>query len=179
MCDGQVRIYENGAVFRLVCGIECVPTISNTGGYASIRLPDKNHFIHRLVAEAFIPNPENKPQVNHKDGIKRHNSVDNLEWVTAKENVAHAYATGLISGLRTRKYDPDIVEAATQIQANIMHNVLSLCNAHRITLCQLEKETGISNGSISRWAKHMPNCIAVKKVAQHFGVSVDFLVKEQ
>lgn len=69
--------------------------------YASVRLTnksrklDKQYRIHRLVAQCFIPNPENKPEVNHKDGDGLNNHVNNLEWVTSSENQKHAFNNGL------------------------------------------------------------------------------------
>lgn len=66
----------------------------NHGGYTRIGFRRnkilKNYLVHVLVAKAFIPNPENKPVVNHIDGDKTNNHISNLEWVTHKENVHHA-----------------------------------------------------------------------------------------
>ena len=66
-------------------------------GYCYVIMQHKNRSIHRLVAQAFIPNSDNKQYVNHKDGNKLNNCVDNLEWVTAKENTQHAIDTGLMN----------------------------------------------------------------------------------
>lgn len=73
--------------------------IPNKFGYLSVHLYDhprnKAFLIHRLVATAFIPNPENKRTVNHIDGNKLNNCVSNLEWATYSENHKHAYRIGL------------------------------------------------------------------------------------
>lgn len=73
--------------------------ISKTGYFVvNMYIDGKNHVkkAHRLFAQAFIPNPENLPQINHKDGNKLNNSISNLEWCTGEFNVRHAFKTGLI-----------------------------------------------------------------------------------
>ena len=65
-------------------------------GYIRVYINGKPRLLHRLIAEAFIPNPDNKPEVNHIDGNKHNNDISNLEWCTHHENMSHAWNTGLI-----------------------------------------------------------------------------------
>ena len=70
---------------------------SKTGykGYVKVRINKKDYFVHRLVAIAYLNNPQKKDTVNHIDGNKENNHVSNLEWCTRSENCKHAYDTGL------------------------------------------------------------------------------------
>lgn len=91
-------VSDDGRVINKKRGIEKALKIDRYG-YGNVALyrdgKEYHRKVHRLVAEAYIENDGNKPQVNHIDGNKLNNNVDNLEWVTCSENMKHAYETGL------------------------------------------------------------------------------------
>ena len=98
--NGFIEVSNKGRVRSLLRGTPRVlKTQTDNNGYHRIRVTIERekmtYKVHREVAKAFMPNPENLPQVNHKDGNKDNNSVDNLEWITNRDNAHHAIANGL------------------------------------------------------------------------------------
>lgn len=115
-------------------------------GYLSINIYTINGpthcTIHRLVATAYIPNPSNKPQVNHIDGNKKNNVVSNLEWVTASENSIHAFK----NHLRSNKEGE--ASHLCRYSDKQLKKIFKLLNKG-LTNAEIEKITGISFGYIS------------------------------
>lgn len=108
-------IDEEGRVFSTVTSnIRELKSGLNYKGYPQIKLRGKSYKIHRLVAEAFIPNPDNLPQVNHLDGCKTNNAVSNLEWANNSDNQLHAWA----NNLQPVRHAPNI--SLTQEQADMI-----------------------------------------------------------
>jgi hypothetical protein len=108
------HILEDGTVF----GLKGKPLKHRIDkGYVKVRLPEGWYPLHRLLALKFIPNPEGKAQVNHKDGNKLNNSLDNLEWVTHQENLYHAMDNGLHHWGRTKIKSSDGIIYSSQAEA--------------------------------------------------------------
>jgi len=92
-------ITKEGSIISLYTGTQLY-VHTNKKGYQFVRLcangKSKTYLVHRLVAECWLPNPDELPQVNHKDGNKANNCVWNLEWCTCQENVTHSVNAGLV-----------------------------------------------------------------------------------
>lgn len=115
--EGYYSVSPNGEVYSVRKNKLLSPFVSRSG-YSQVELNlngvAKKHSIHRLVAEAYIPNPNCLPCVNHKDGNKLNNNVSNLEWCTYGENMEHASRTGLLKTVGVNQASSKLNEEAVR-----------------------------------------------------------------
>lgn len=139
----RLRVLKNGST-KLI-NLKLI----NRVGYSSIAIvtlktKNKKVSVHRLVAEAFIPNPENKPTVNHKNGIRNDNNVSNLEWVSYSENTLHAYQIGLSSAKLSNN---DIIDI--KHRRSLSESLLSIAKFYNVSTSHISNIT----------RKKLKNCI--------------------
>ena len=149
---------------------------TSTTKYFTLTLVIKNNkhvmvLVHRMVGEAFIPNPDNKPQINHKDANKKHNHVSNLEWATAKENIDHVYENNLkriLKGeeIKDSKYkEEDIIRVCKYLEEN------------KLSIKEISLKTGVHSAMIIRIKNHK----SWKHISSNFNIDNyhDGLSKEE
>ena len=123
-------------------------------GYSTINMYNTKHktyLIHRLVAETFISNPENKTEVNHKDGNKLNNHIDNLEWCTSQENNQHAQDTGLNLARKSIKQKTSVLKlnkTKRKLTLNAANIIRTVYKNTKISQQSLAKKYNVSQGTI-------------------------------
>lgn len=137
---GNVKNSKTGRILKLQ---------EDKDGYLTVHLHaiHRHKKVHRLVAEAFIDNPENKPEVNHKTGNKKNNYYKKLEWATGKENIDHAHETGLT------KSCPGEDNGYSKYKESNIRKVCELLETCKYTRKEISKLTGVSKYVI----KHILN----------------------
>lgn len=134
---GKISSNRSGKTIILKGGID-------RGGYQIVVLSNDTgkhtKKVHRLVAICYLNNPENLPEVNHKDGVKTNNSVDNLEWCTSSYNKKHAYLNGLVSNVGILNNNSKLTE----------NNVLEIRELlkNKISQSKISILFGVSRGTI-------------------------------
>lgn len=180
--DGKYQVSNLGRVRSFAYKNERILSLQKlSGGYFGVCLSKENkrhtYLIHRLVASAFIPNPQNKKEVNHKNGKKSDNMVDNLEWATPKENMQHALQNGLLKtvikpmldGWQNKK--EEIIKKVIQRSAGenspnhkwTNHQIMQIRKLFRegIKVCEIARKYKVHHSTISSivkgkaW-KHLP-----------------------
>jgi hypothetical protein len=157
--DGRYEVSNLGRVRSLFGRVRTLisprilkPRLSRKGYLRvqfTIRLQHSDHYIHRLVAREFIPNPSALPYVNHLDGNPRNNQVTNLQWCTQKQNIEHALATGLM-----RNQAGEGNHAGSKLTNTDVILIRKLHSQDGVGVCDLARQFNVSHSLISSVASH-------------------------
>ena len=123
----------------------------HSAGYERVTLSKKDYFIHRLVAKAFIDNPNNKREVNHINGNKADNRLENLEWTTPSENQFHAYRTGLKRSIERRGKNSPLSMPVIQLTLD------NIVVANYSGIKEAARQIGGNSGGISKCCRGIAN----------------------
>lgn len=145
-------VFEDGRIHSGIHDITLVPRV-NENGYFMVTLGSDQLLVHRLVAKHFLPNPYDHPQVNHKDGNKAYNHVDNLEWSSGAKNIQHALETGL----RTGYVHVDVKRAllARVLKGEIIADLAPEVGNHPNTLTRMLRVQASKDGLSEAWKQAM------------------------
>lgn len=138
--EGLYYITEDGEIYSSIQNKWLKPCV-NPQGYPMVNLQSNKKHIHRLVAEAFIPNPDNLPVVNHKDENKLNSSVDNLEWCTYKYNANYGTAKERARKTKTTKQRKPKINKS-ELLTNII-NILELDDIQKQILSDYFKQLNL------------------------------------
>ena len=153
--DGKYQISNCSRVKNSKTG-RVLSLAKNISGYMVVHIGGKSRLLHRLVAQAFIPNPESKPEVNHIDEDKENNRVDNLEWVTRYENVN--YGTRTSRAISSKGFIHSVEKRMISIVGKDVngdeHFFKSLNEASRVTGVDHSNISKCLNGKRNRTGKY-------------------------
>ena len=160
----RYEVSDTGKVFDIHTQELVKPKLNNCG-YLRVGTRKNRVFVHRLVALAFIPNPLNKPCVNHIDGVKTNNHVSNLEWVTYSENINHAYKNGLEKKIFGKDH-PQYGKVGSMSKSSKLTDEQRLMIPELIksgkSMAQIAREWGVSRGCIKKTNQKLKNIKYVK-----------------
>ena len=152
-------LISNKGNLKSVKTLKNVKLFTKDDGYVSytLRLDNKGYYkyIHRLVAEAFVDNPNNKGQVNHINGIKGDNRAENLEWVTPAENIRHAIDTGLLKykkkekEIKNSKYSLGEEANGSKLTPEEVIEIRVLWELREFKQVELAEKFGVDNSTIN------------------------------